>query len=156
MAGMEIIDFEPRFAGAFKALNEAWISRYYEIEAKDHAILGDPQGAILDPGGHVFFSVEGDEAIGCCALIPMTDGGFELVKMAVAETSRGKGSGRALMAACVERARELGAPRVYLESGLALKPALSLYRSFGFVDVPPARRPPSPYARVEVWMELRL
>ena len=36
------------------------------------------------------------------------------------------------MAACVERARAAGAPRLYLETNSALAPALGLYRSFGF------------------------
>ena len=156
MPAMRIIDFQPKFAPAFKALNEAWISRHYVLEPKDAEILGDPQGAIIDQGGFVFLAVEGDATIGCCAMIPMEGGGFEIVKMAVDEARRGHGAGRALMAACVDRGRSLNAPRLYLESGLALKPALALYRSFGFADLEPERRPPSPYARVEVWMELRL
>ncbi|HZK99288.1 MAG TPA: GNAT family N-acetyltransferase [Caulobacteraceae bacterium] len=156
MAAMEIIDFQPKFAGAFKTLNEAWIEKHYLLEPKDTEILGDPEGAIVGNGGFVFFAVEDGEAIGCVAMIAMADGGFEIVKMAVDETRRGHGAGRALMAACVERGRTIGAPRLYLESGLALEPALALYRRFGFVDLEPERRPPSPYARVEVWMELRL
>ncbi len=156
MAGMRVMDFEPRFAAAFKSLNEAWIEQYYVVESKDEELLGDPQGRIIDQGGHALFAVDDPEVVGCCALIPMADGGFEVSKMAVAEASRGRGVGKALMRACIERARALGAPRLYLESGLALTPALALYRSFGFRDLEPEERPPSPYARVEVWMELRL
>ena len=32
---MEIVEFAPGHAEAFKTLNEAWISKYFAIEAKD-------------------------------------------------------------------------------------------------------------------------
>ncbi len=156
MMAMQVIDFEPSFAGAFFTLNEAWVSAHFEMEAKDHEVLSDPQGAIIDKGGFVFIAVEGDEAVGCCALMAMADSGFEIAKMAVADGFKGKGIGKALMAACIARARSVGAPRLYLESGSVLTPALTLYRSFGFQDLPPERRPVSPYARADVWMELLL
>jgi ribosomal protein S18 acetylase RimI-like enzyme len=151
---MEIVDYRPDLAGAFRALNEAWITRFFRLEPKDVEVLGDPAGKIIAPGGHIVFVLEASEAVGCCALMAMPDGGFEVAKMAVAEAHKGRGLGRVLMAACVERARAAGAPRLYLETNSALAPALGLYRSFGFRDVePPA---PSPYARADVAMELRL
>ena len=154
---MPIIDFEPRFADAFRTLNEAWITRFFAMEPKDREIINDPQGQILDRGGHVFFAVEdGDRAVGCVGLVPMADGGFEIVKMAVDEASQGRGHAKALLTACLGRAKALGAPRLYLESGSPLTPALKLYRKFGFTDLPPERRPNSPYARADVWMELWL
>jgi GNAT superfamily N-acetyltransferase len=156
MSGMEIIDFEPRFADAFRTLNEAWISALFTLEPKDIELLGDPKGRIVDKGGQVLFAIEDGRAVGCVGLIPTRDGGFEIVKMAVDEASQGRGYARALLAACIDRARSAGAPRLYLESGLRLTPALTLYRSLGFRDLEPERRPKSPYARAEVWMELVL
>ena len=153
---MQIIDFDRRYADAFRTLNEAWISRFFTLEAKDVEILGDPQGQIIDSGGHVFFVVVDGCAVGCVGLIPMADGGFEIVKMAVDEASQGRGYAKALMNACIERARSLNAPRLYLESGTPLTPALTLYQSCGFTDLPAERRPDSPYARADVWMELKL
>jgi putative acetyltransferase len=154
MRAMQVIDFEPRFADAFRTLNEAWINRFFVMEPKDAELIGDPQGKVVDKGGHVFFALEADTAVGCVALIPMDDGGFEVAKMAVDEASQGRGHAKALMSACVERARELRAPRLYLESSDQLTPALTLYRAFGFVDLEPERRPVSPYARASAWMEL--
>lgn len=153
---MAVIDFESRFAPAFRALNEAWITRFFAIEPKDAEVIGDPEGQIIARGGHVFMALEDDTAVGCVALIPMEDGGFELAKMAVAETSQGRGHAKALMTACIERARALGAPRLYLESNESLTPARALYRAFGFRDLEPERRLASPYSRANVWMELRL
>ncbi|MGH7025431.1 MAG: GNAT family N-acetyltransferase [Caulobacteraceae bacterium] len=156
MLRVEIVEFEPRFAVAFKALNLAWIRRDYELEAKDHEILGDPQGQVVAKGGQVLIALANGEPAGCCALLAMADGGFEIAKMAVGEAFRGRGLAKALMAACIARARAAGAPRLYLESNLKQVAALGLYRAFGFEDLPPERRPVSPYARADVWMELRL
>jgi putative acetyltransferase len=153
MEPMEIVDFHPDLAPAFRTLNEAWITRFFVLEDKDAAVLNDPQGKIIDAGGHVFFVVDAGDALGCCALMAMPDGGFEVAKMAVVDGHKGKGFGRALMQACVDRAQALGARRLYLETNSSLAPALSLYRSFGFRDVPPR---PTDYARADVFMELRL
>ena len=148
---MRIIPFEPRHAAAWKALNAAWISTHFTLEPKDVAVLDDPQGKILDGGGHIFMAeTEAGEAIGCVGLTAMTDGGFEVVKMTVSEGARGTGLGRRLMQACVDKAQALGATRLYLETNGGLAPALALYRAFGFVDLPPAD---TPYARCDVWME---
>jgi ribosomal protein S18 acetylase RimI-like enzyme len=151
---MEIVDFRPELAGAFRALNEAWITTLFALEPKDEAVLGDPEGQILSKGGRVLFALEDSEAVGCCALMALSDGGFELAKMAVSDACKGRGLGRALMAAAVERAKAAGAPRLYLETNSSLAPALALYRSFGFREIQPDT--PSPYARADVIMELRL
>jgi putative acetyltransferase len=156
MRSMQIVDYRPELAEAFRALNEAWITRYFALEAKDREVLDDPQGKILDRGGQILFLLEADEVVGCCALLAMADGGYEVAKMAVIEGHKGRGFGRALMAACVERAKAAGAPRLYLETNSALAPALALYRSFGFIELDGMSRGPSDYARVDVWMELRL
>jgi putative acetyltransferase len=151
---MEIVGFHESHAGAFKALNVAWISHYFELEPKDLEVLDDPVGKVMATGGHILMAVEQGEAIGCVALIAMKDGGFEVAKMAVIEAHKGRGIGRDLMAACIERARAVGARRLYLETNSSLAPALGLYRRFGFKDVQPAE--PSPYARADVMMELPL
>lgn len=157
---MQIIDFRPDLAPAFKALNEAWITRHFALERQDIEVLEDPFGKIIAPGGAVMFVGErrddGVEIAGCVALKPMDDGGFEVAKMAVKDGYKGLGLGRMLMQACVDRAVAEGGTRLYLETNSALAPALSLYRSFGFRDMPGKSRGPGDYERVDVWMELRL
>jgi len=151
---MRIIPFEPRHADAWRTLNEAWIGEHFVIEPKDRQVLDDPAGQILVKGGAIFMVEDAaGAAIGCCALIAMADGGFELAKMTVAPAARGSGLGRALLSACIEAGRAAGAPRLYLETNSSLGPALALYRAMGFRDLPAA---PTPYARCNVWMELRL
>ena len=148
---MEIVEFEPAHAAAFKALNEAWISKYFAIEAKDREVLGDPQGKIVAKGGRIFMAFEGAEPVGCAALIAMADGGFEVAKMTVVEGLRGSGLGRRLMQRCIDAGAQARAPRLYLETNSGLAPALGLYRAMGFQDV--AAPPASDYARGDTWME---
>jgi putative acetyltransferase len=150
---MQIVDFEPRHAEAWRTLNEAWIARHFTIEPKDREVLDDPVGQIIKKGGHVFMAERDGETIGCVGLMAMADGGFEVAKMTVSEAVRGTGLGTILMQACIDKAREADAPRLYLETNSSLAPALALYRSMGFRDLPPAD---TPYARCDVWMELPL
>ena len=149
---MEIVEFEPQHAAAFKALNEAWIGKYFTLEAKDREVLDDPQGKILATGGRIFMALKDGEAVGCVALLKMADGGYEVAKMTVSETLRGSGLGRLLMERCIEAGAEDGAPRLYLETNSSLAPALALYRATGFRDLAPV---PTDYARADVFMERR-
>ncbi len=153
MASMtvSIVPFRPDHVAAWAALNEAWLAEGgFAIEAKDRKVIYDPQGVILDAGGRIFMAEREGEAIGCCALMAMDDGGYEVAKMTVSPAARGLGLGRRLLEACEAAARAAGAPRLYLETSSTLEPAGALYRSFGFVDLPPR---PSPYVRADVWME---
>ena len=147
---MEIVEFEPRHAEAFRVLNEAWISKYFVIEPKDREVLNDPQGKIIAKGGRVFMALQDGEAVGCVALLKMDDGGYEVAKMTVSETLRGSGLGKLLMQRCIDAGAELGANRLYLETNSTLAPALGLYRAMGFKDLAPTD---TPYARADVFME---
>lgn len=147
---MEIVEFEPAHAEAFRTLNEAWISKYFAIEAKDREVLGDPQGKIIAKGGRVFMALKDGAAVGCAALMKMADGGYEVAKMTVSEDLRGSGLGRMLMQRCIDAGAELGATRLYLETNSSLGPALGLYRAMGFRDLAPTD---TPYVRADVFME---
>lgn len=154
-ADTAVIDYVPaHHAGAWKALNEAWLAEGgFVVEAKDRLVLDDPQGEILDKGGRIFMALHRGETVGCCALMAMADGGFEVAKMTVAPAARGFGLARRLLNACEAAARAAGAHRLYLETSSTLKPARALYDSVGFLPLPPAT---TPYARADVWMEKRL
>jgi putative acetyltransferase len=149
---MEIVEFRPEHAGAFKSLNEAWISKYFVLEAKDREVLDDPEGKILAKGGRIFMAMHDGEAVGCVALLKMPDGGYEVAKMTVSETLRGSGMGRLLMQCCIDAGAEDGVPRLYLETNSGLAPALALYRATGFQDLAPTD---TPYVRADVFMERR-
>ncbi len=148
-----IVDYGPRHASAWARLNAAWLAEGgFAIEAKDRRSIDDPEGVFLAGGGRIFIVERAGEAVGCCALIRMDDG-FEVSKMTVAPAVRGQGLARRLLDACEAAARKAGVGRLYLETNSALKPAIALYESFGFVHLPPR---PTPYARADVFMEKRL
>ena len=147
---MNIVDFEPAHAEAFRTLNEAWIEKLFVLEAKDRAVLSDPQGEIIDRGGQVFMAIHDGAPVGCAALMRMADGGYEVAKMTVSEQLRGSGLGRRLMQRCIDAGAEAGATRLYLETSSRLAPAIALYRAMGFRDLAPAD---TPYVRADVFME---
>lgn len=153
-AHIEIVSYAPDHAAAWRCLNEDWLlAGSYVLEAKDQLVLGDPQGSILDKGGFIFIAEQAGEPVGCCSLMAMADGGYEVGKMAALAEARGLNLGWRLLDACETAARASGAPRLYLETNKAQTHAIALYRRFGFLDLPPQ---PTPYARCDVWMEKRL
>jgi ribosomal protein S18 acetylase RimI-like enzyme len=72
--------------------------------------------------------------------------------MWVAESARGLGLGRRLLAELENRAAEQGASAVRLETNKTLVEAISLYRSAGYVEVAPFND--EPYAHH--WFEKQL
>lgn len=151
-AAIELRAFQPGDADAFRTLNEWWIRKYFGIEEHDNDMLLDPEGYVLAQGGHIFFAVAEGIPVGCCALIPMESGVYEVAKMAVAENWQGAGIGRKVLAYTVEQGRALGAPSLYLETNSKLSNAIHLYESLGFRHLLPRV---SPYTRANVFMELR-
>ncbi len=143
-------------AVAFRELNEAWIARYFRLEEPDHIQLGDPEDHILRTGGQIVMAVAGKERIGCCALVFVRPGVFEVAKMAVSEGYRGHGIGRKLLEYTIAQAKALGAHTLELASNSKLANAVHLYESMGFRHLPPERVEQSPYARANVFMEMHL
>lgn len=145
--------FIPGDEAAFRTLNEQWIARYFRIEDKDREVLNDPVGKILNYGGHIYFALIEEQAVGTCGLIALEPGVYEVAKMAVEESYRGAGIGRAILEYTVAEAAKLGAHRLYLETNKRLENAIHLYEAVGFRHLDPNRVKPSPYARANVFME---
>jgi GNAT superfamily N-acetyltransferase len=146
--------FQAGDEAAFRDINLEWIERYFAVEKKDREVLDDPHTHILDPGGAILLAVDGETPVGVVALIMMGGGSIELAKMGVRPSAQGKGAGRMLVAAAIDKAREMGMRRIYIETNSKLGPALKLYRDAGFR--PLAQAVPSPYARSDIQLELFL
>ena len=153
-AKVEVLDFRPEHADAFRRMNLDWITRYWEVEDADRLYLDRPHEKIIDPGGAILMALCDGEVVGTVALVSMGSGSYELAKMAVDEPARGKGIGWRLGRAVLDRARELGAKRVYLESNTILEPAINLYRKLGFTPI--KKSGASPYDRCNIQMEISL
>jgi GNAT superfamily N-acetyltransferase len=137
----------------FKALNEQWINMWFTLEEKDKRMLDDPQGYVLDGGGYIFIALYNEEVVGTCALLKIDELTFELAKMAVAPTFRGKGIGYALGLHCVDFAKRTAIRKIELLSNTVLTPAITLYKKLGFVEV---ALPTTDYKRANIKMELDL
>jgi GNAT superfamily N-acetyltransferase len=151
-AGVAIVDYKPEYQPAFRALNEEWISRYFRMETADYEALEHPDKKILEPGGYICVALLDGLPVGVCALLRHQDG-WELGKMAVAPAAQGKKIGLLLGLHIINKARSLGAKKLFLESNTTLTPAINLYYKLGFKQVP---KGPSPYERSNIRMELAL
>ncbi len=135
---------------AFSKLNYDWIKRYFEVEESDRVALDAPQEYILDKGGAILMIRYEGKVAGTCALMRTSEETCELAKMAVDDAYKGKGLGYLLGIAALDRARAMGAKRVFLDSNTALTAAINLYRKLGFKRMPAE---PTPYARCNIQME---
>ena len=116
----------------FAALNLAWIEKYFAVEPPDRQVLSDPRRHIVEPGGEVFMLYEDGTPKATAAMLKDGERSFELVKMAVAPSAQGRGYAKLLMRHAIEFARARGAERVLIRSNTVLRPAIALYRAFGF------------------------
>jgi N-acetylglutamate synthase-like GNAT family acetyltransferase/DNA-binding MarR family transcriptional regulator len=152
-ANIELVPYSKKYQKAFKDLNVQWISKYFEMEEEDYKYLDHPETHILKKGGYIAIALYQKQPVGTCALAKMNKESFELVKMAVSPECRGKGIGYSLCRHVMNKAKELGATKLYLESNTVLKPAIELYYKVGFQKV---ARHPSPYERCNIQMECLL
>lgn len=152
---IQIVDYEPQYQQCFRDLNVEWISKYFKMEESDYLALDDPEGHILDEGGCIIVALYQDEPVGVCALLKshLPDFDYQLGKMAVSPKAQGKSIGYLLGKEILEKARALGAKKVFLESNTILVPAINLYRKLGFEQI---EGYPSPYERSNIQMVVEL
>ena len=79
-----------------------------------------------------FFALYDQKVIGTAAMIPFSDGIFELAKMSVMKGYQGRGVGKLLLKRCIQFAQEKQADEIFLLTNDVLQPALNLYLSCGF------------------------
>lgn len=154
---MIVRDYTPNDAAIFRDLNLAWVEAFFTVEDEDRAQLEDPKTHILDPGGAILIAEYEGEAVGTVGLVPgHGEGVLELIKMSARSDIQGKGIGRALMDAAIEKARAMGASQIWLETNTKLEAALALYRKSGFRELTGDELTPTPYDRCNCQMLLDL
>ena len=150
---IKLVPYSGKYRNAFKELNAEWINKYFKMEKADLKYLDHPENNILKKGGYILMALHQNKPVGTCALVKMDKSTFELAKMAVSPECRGKGVGSLLCRHAMDKAKELGAKKLYLESNTILKPAIELYYKMGFKKV---SGQPSPYERCNIQMECML
>ncbi len=99
------------------------------------------------PGGRALLAVCEGQVCGCVALRPLKPGVCEMKRLYVRPACRGQHLGRQLADKILQEARELGYASMRLDTVESLVPALNLYRSMGFYDIPPYNTNPRPDVR---------
>ncbi|RDC61639.1 GNAT family N-acetyltransferase [Adhaeribacter pallidiroseus] len=150
---LQIEAYTPTDAEAFRTLNHEWITKYFELEEVDNLLLDNPESYILAKGGAIIMARYNGQTVGTCALLKINETAYELGKMAVTASMQDKKIGQQLVAAAIDKAKELGAKKLILLSHRTLKPALHVYQKMGFQQVPCA---PNGYKRADIQMELEL
>jgi N-acetylglutamate synthase-like GNAT family acetyltransferase/antitoxin (DNA-binding transcriptional repressor) of toxin-antitoxin stability system len=132
---LTILPWSPTRAQSFHDINAQWIEAMFVLEDTDRAVLENPQELIIDKGGDILFvAVEGLGIVGACALMPAKlAGAFELTKMGVLDSARGIKAGEFLLAAVLDRAREMKIATLFLLTNKKCEAAIHLYQKLGFV-----------------------
>lgn len=150
---IEIIGFTDEYSKYFTAFNIAWLQKYFVVEPIDHEILTEPKKFIIDKGGFIYFAKADDKIAGTFALIKIDGGIYELSKMAVEEGFQGKKVGNKMLEFCLLEVKKLKADKIILYSNTQLKPAIHLYKKFGFKEVPLDH---PDYERADIKMEINI
>lgn len=132
---MEIIEYQENYKKDFIALNIDWIRRYFVPEQADYDVL-DNVDKLLQKGSMIYFAVENGAVLATCMATPLQDTVWEIQKLAATGQYTGKGAGSAVFRACMDYAIAHGAQKLTLISNRRLKPALHIYKKFGFQEIP--------------------
>ncbi len=154
---LAIREWSDDLAQAFYDINAQWIGSMFAMEKMDHEILSRPRETILEPGGVIFF-VESAElgVIGTCALMKVEPGVFELTKMGVLESARGRKAGELLLETAITRAAAMGIETLFLLTNEKCVAAIHLYEKLGFHhDTDIMKKYGAEYERCNVAMRYR-
>jgi ribosomal protein S18 acetylase RimI-like enzyme len=111
-------------------------------------------GDYAPPNGRLLLAREYDQVMGCIALRQLGPTTCEMKRLFVRPEYRDRGLGRVMVEAIIEEARKIGYTHVRLDTiADRMDRAVSLYKSIGFVEIPPYRNNPVDTA---TFMELDL
>jgi len=156
-AQVTVMTWHAQYKADFYQLNYAWLEKYFNAQLNhlDKQALNTPESYYLARGGYIWFALLDNIVVGCIALADHNNGRYEISKMAVDEQYQGYGIGRKLLLVALNKARELSAKQVYLETSSLLPKALTLYQHMGFtIAAHPNGK--SDYSRSDIYMELTI
>ena len=132
---IKFLPFNEKLASKFYDLNIIWLNELFLLETYDKYVLNNPQTSIIDKGGYVFFIECNKEIVGTFALMPVDKGSYELMKMTVKESHRGKGIGNQIMIFVIKFCKKKNARSICLYSNTKLNNAIKLYKNHNFKEI---------------------
>jgi ribosomal protein S18 acetylase RimI-like enzyme len=100
--------------------------------------LANLPGDYAPPQGRLLLAREHDQLLGCIALRSVGPTTCEMKRLFVRPEYRARGLGRVLVEAIIEEARKIGYANMRLDTLPGkMDRAIALYRSIGFVEIPP-------------------
>ena len=152
----EIIEYTPELKPCFVEFNSRWIlDNFGFLEEDDHEVFDRLEDHIAG-GAMVFFALKDGMVAACCMIRPLPgepDNTWEFCKLGASSSIPHPGVGKQLLRHAVEYAGARGAGRIYIISNRKLKPALHIYESFGFSEIPVEN---NHYVRGDIAMEYRI
>jgi DNA-binding MarR family transcriptional regulator/GNAT superfamily N-acetyltransferase len=151
---VDIASIDPAHPQAQHCLHEYFfeLDRRFETGFDPALSISAVEAEMRLPAGLFLVARLRGEPIGCGALKFHGHAPAEIKRMWVAESARGLGLGRRLLGELERHAAEQGAAAARLETNKSLVEAIRLYRSAGYVEVPPFND--EPYAHH--WFEKRI
>ncbi|OPH56014.1 GCN5 family acetyltransferase [Paenibacillus ferrarius] len=154
MTELLIVPYKSDYKQDLIRLSYEWLEKYVNVEPEDERIINNPEEAVLNDGGFIFFAQYNNEIVGTVSLIKLEkENTFELAKLAVTEKYQGLKIGRRLMEKCIETSRLEDAQKIILFTNQKLIAAIELYKKFGFSFVPIGN---NKYLEADLKMELEL
>ena len=132
---MKIIQFEEKYRQDFIDFNTDWIvSNFGSLEEHDIETFEKIDKEIT-AGAMIFFAVENEIALATCMAKPMKEKTWEICKLGSNKKVPHKGAGSAVFEAAMNWALNHGAEKLFILSNSQLKPALHIYRKYGFKEI---------------------
>ncbi len=104
--------------------------------------LANLPGDYTPPDGRLLIAFWQEQVTGCVALRKLEDRICEMKRLYVKPQFQGKGIGKALAEAIIEKARKIGYFRMCLDTISSMDRARALYLSLGFKEIAPYRYNP--------------
>lgn len=129
---MKIIQFEEKYRQDF---NTDWImSNFGSLEEHDIETF-EKIDEEIKAGAMIFFAVENEIALATCMAKPMEEKTWEICKFGSNKKVPHKGAGSAVFEAAMNWALNHGTEKLFILSNSQLKPALHIYRKYGFKEI---------------------
>lgn len=132
---MEILEYDSKYKDSFIQFNTDWIVDNFGCLEKEDVETFAKIEEDLTNGAMIYFAVENDVPLATCMAKPMNGETWEICKLGSNKYREHKGSGSAVFEAAMKWATDHGAKRLFILSNRKLKPAIHIYKKFGFKEI---------------------